>query len=65
MVSEGLEVVIVADDGLEKPGVLAQSDGHVGEGADVGRCCHHAASPCGWAAGTRFHGSNSVSRLII
>jgi hypothetical protein len=28
------EVVVVADDGLEKPGVLAQPAGDVGDGAD-------------------------------
>ena len=59
------QVVVVADDGLEKFGVFAQPAGHVGDGADVGRCGHHAAWLCGWIAGTQFHGSNSVSRFIL
>ena len=33
------EVVIVAEDGLERPEVLAQPACGVRDGADIGRCC--------------------------
>ena len=59
------QVVIVADDRLEKLGILAQPAGDMGDGTDVGRCCHHAAWLCGWVAGAQFQGSNSASLLIL
>ncbi len=59
------EVVVVAGDCPQHFRILAKHAGDLVDGVKLRDGGHHAASACGLAIGTQFHGSNSSRRLIL
>lgn len=58
------EVITIAENGVDKFGMLAKDVGDIAGQVDMGDDGHQAAWACD-ASGAQFHGSSSLMRLIL